>query len=318
MILAVGGFFFFKYWDTNKDLVVWDLVPESAILVYESTKSVENWNEIQDNAEWDNLEQIPFYASIGSKVKQLDSLSGSKGKLHELLRSKPFVFSLHRVAQDQLDYVFFISLNDLSDFELIRTLAAQYRARDDFRFQDRTYQDIIIHEAVNNEYEEVFSYLMHKNYFIGSFTPFLVEDVIRNITDQTKNSFAISNPKLFEVAKLDNDQGNVYINNQRIPQLLSVFANESLSPDLLPLGQLAHLHFWISKSPTVRFYLMASPLRFQRKTRIYSALQGVKELFGFRTTDFKRNSTLYYLTFKTQEFAPKIAVLLEQALPAAI
>ena len=299
LLLAVGGFVFFKYWDTNKDLVVWDLVPESAILVYESTKSVENWNEIQDKAVWDNLEQIPYYASIGSKVEQLDSLSGSKGKLHELLRSKPFVFSLHRVSQDQLDYVFFVSLDDLSDFDLIRTLARQYQSRDDFRFQERTYQDIIIHEAVNNEYEEVFSYLIHKNYFIGSFTPFLVEDVIRNITDKTKNSFALSNPKLFEVAKLDNDQGNIYINNQRIPQLLSVFANETLSPDLTPLGKLAQSTFLDIKvtDRQVLFngFTIAVP---EESPYLFSVAGSQGNSLDFEQLISNETATLYYLTFQ--------------------
>jgi hypothetical protein len=300
--LGVGGYFFYNYWNFNKDLVVWDLVPESAILVYESSQSVEDWNEIQEKEVWDNLEQIPYYASIGSKVEQLDSLSGRTGKLDELLRSKPFVFSVHRVSQSQLDYVFFVSLSDLSDFNLIQTLAKQYQSRDDFRFQERTYQDIIIHEAVNNEYEEVFSYLIHKNYFIGSFTPFLVEDVIRNITDKTKNSFAISNPGLFEVAKLDNDQGNIYINNQRIPQLLSVFTNETISPELLPLGQLAQSTFLDIKvndyEVLLNGFTMVDP---EKNPYLYSVAGSQGNSLDFDQLISNETASLYHLTFANSQ-----------------
>jgi hypothetical protein len=298
LALVVGGIFLFKFWEQRKQLVVWDLVPESAILVYESTKTVENWNEIQDKAVWDNLEQIPYYASIGTKVKLLDSLSGSEGKLHKLLMSKPFVFSLHRVSQTDLDYLFFISLDDVSDFELIKTLVARYQTRDDFRFQDRSYQDILIHEAVNKEYEEVFSYLIHKNYFIGSFTPFLVEDVIRNISGQTKNSFALANAGLFEVAKLDNDQGNIYINNAKIPQLLSVFAKETLSPSLLPLGHLANSTFLDIKITDEQILLNGFTVTEPEDNPYLISVAGTQG----RSLDFEglisnEVATLYHLTF---------------------
>ena len=179
LMLCVGGYFLYQYWNASQKENVWDLVPESAILVFESTRSVENWNEIQSKALWQNLEQIPYYASIRTKVELLDSLSGQKGSLHQLLQSKHFVFSVHRISRQELDYVFFIPLDDLTDLDVVTTLVNQYQNRDDFKFQTRTYQGITIHEAVNQEYEEVFSYLIHENHFIGSFTPYLVEDVIR-------------------------------------------------------------------------------------------------------------------------------------------
>jgi hypothetical protein len=242
-MLGVGGYFLYQYWVASQDLDVWDLVPESAAIVFESTKSVENWNEVQSKAVWQNLEQIPYYSGIRTKVEQLDSLSGQEGRLHQLLQSKPFVFSIHRISRQELGYVFFVPINDLEDLEVFNTLVNQYQSRDDFKFRTRTYQNITIHEAVNQEYEEVFSYILHQGHFIGSFTPFLVEDVIRNIGSPSPNSFALTNPKMFEVAKLDNDQGNLYINIEKVPELFSAFLDENESPTIASLGDLAKSSF---------------------------------------------------------------------------
>ncbi len=305
LVLAVGagGIFFYKYWYSDQQLNVWDLVPESAILVYESTNTVENWNEIQSKPVWVNLQQIPFYASIGNKVELLDSLSGSEGKLHQLLQAKPFVFSLHRISRVALGFLFFIPLDDYSDYELINTLMDQYKARDDFRFQTRTYQDIVIHEAVNLEYEEVFSYLVHQNYFVGSFTPFLVEDVIRNLSGQTKNSFALANPMLFELAKLDNDQGNIYINNQKLPQLLSAFTEEHISPELSPLSHLVQSTFFDIKVTDVQILFNGFSVADKLSVPYLSCLEGTQgKSLGFESLLSNEVAVLYHFTFHDAVF----------------
>ncbi len=298
LMLCVGGYFFYKYWSPAQELEVWDLVPESAILVFESNQSVEDWNEIQEKVIWQNLEQIPYYANVRTKVELLDSLSGGKGKLHQLLQSKPFLFSVHRISKQELDYVFFIPLKGPSDLEIISTLVDRYQNRDDFKFQSRTYQDLVIHEAVNREYEEVFSYLIHRNVFIGSFTPFLVEDVIRNISGQSENSFASVNPRIFEVAKLDNDQGNIYVNINKVPQLISAFIDEQASAEFTNLSSLAQSSFLDFKLDHQRVLLNGFTLTEQQEHPYLENLSGFQGgPLGFESILPNDVAILYHLTF---------------------
>ena len=302
LMLCVGGYFLYQYWNASQKANVWDLVPESAILVLESTKSVENWNEIQSKAVWQNLEQIPYYAGIRTKVELLDSLSGQQGRLHQLLQSKPFVFSVHRISKQELDYVFFVPLDDLTDLEVVNTLVKEYQARDDFKFQTRIYQDITIHEAVNQEYEEVFSYLIHQGHFIGSFTPFLVEDVIRNVSGQSKNSFAMTNPKMFEVARLDNDQGNMYINIEKLPQMLSAFMEEKISPEIASLGKLATSAFLDIKVSDEKILLNGFTLTDQQEVPYLESVGGWQGGgFGLESILSNDVAVLYHLTFADPE-----------------
>jgi len=227
LLVTTGAYFLYTNWHELNHTDVWELVPESAILVYESNQAVENWNEIQETEIWKSLEAIPDYANLRSSIEHLDSVAGGGGRLHQLLRQKSFTLSMHRIAQEKLDYLFYIPLASPKDLDMINSMIEHYQQRDDYSFRVRNFQDFQIHEAVNQEYQELFSYLLVEDYLIGSFTPHLIEDVIRNLSGLATVNFATANPDLKEVAKLENDQGNIYINSLRISELFEVFV-ESL------------------------------------------------------------------------------------------
>jgi len=293
LLMGVGGYFYYKNWHPDQQLNVWDLVPESAILVYESTNTVETWNEVQNKPVWANLQQIPFYANIGNTVELLDSFSGNEGKLHKMLLGKPLMISLHRISQESLDFLFFISLDHPSDYDLVHELINQYKTRAEFNFQTRTYLDLVIFEAIDQANEDIFSYLIHQGYFVGSFTPFLVEDVIRNISGQSEHSFALSNEKLFEVAKLENDQGNIYINNQKVPQLLSAFSDEKMST-----GHLAQSTFLDIKVTNDQVLFNGFSVADKLKAPYLSTLKGSQgRPLGFKSLLSNQVAVLYHLTF---------------------
>lgn len=252
--MIAGGYFFYSNWKVSLKTDLWDLIPESAILVYESSKAVENWNEIQLTEIWQNMEGVPYFAGIGRDVEHLDSMAGSQGKLHQLLQSKLFAFSMHRVSQQSLDFLFYVPISSKNDLDMINGMIDHFRKRDDFEFQTRTFQNQVINEAVNLEYQETFSYLVAEDFWIGSFTPHLIEDVIRNVAGQFETSFESANASLLEVAKLDNDQGNLYINASHLPELASVFTDQPITNYNL-LGTLARSIFLDLKATDDRVLL---------------------------------------------------------------
>ncbi len=298
LILAAAGVAAYKFWFTDPPPVVWDLVPESAIVVYESANTVQSWNHIQAQSVWHHLEQIPYYANIGTGIETLDSLSGKEGQLDRLVQGKPFVFSLHRTAQNQLGVLFFVRLDDIRDFDVLKKLISQYQSRDDFTFQDRNYQNFTIHEAVNPEYQEVFSYVIHQNYFIGSFTSVLVEDVIRNISNPSQSSFSSSNPQLSQVAKLENDQGNLYINTRKIPQLLAVFTKDIEGTDLSTISNLAESTYLDIKMDENQILLNGFTLLDESNSQYLYSVSGTQgHGLGFKQLLTRDVAHLYHLTF---------------------
>ena len=71
-----------------------------------------------------------------------------------------------------------------------------------------------------------FSFLFFNNFFIGSYSSVLIEDVIRSI-NQPGNSFKEAYPKLFKFIKKKDDFGNIYINANKIDDLLEIFIQEN-------------------------------------------------------------------------------------------
>ena len=64
---------------------------------------------------------------------------------------------------------------------------------------------------INKSTKSTFTYFIYKNVAVGSFTPFLVEDVVRNVTDKFNDTFKSQISALNNISKLENDEGNIYI-----------------------------------------------------------------------------------------------------------
>ncbi len=96
----------------------------------------------------------------------------------------------------------------------------------------RTYQGFELIELTDKSKKQTFTYLIYENVVAGSFTPFLVEDVVRNISDGFINTFMKQNATLQEVSKLENDEGDIYINFVKLPDLLASFLIEGKANEL--------------------------------------------------------------------------------------
>lgn len=249
-VVAAVGYFFYKYWVEKDILEVWQLVPENAVLVYETDNAVEVWNELQETSPWQNLTSIPFYQNMKEGVEMLDSISGKKGQLDRLLRGKPFLFSLHITGRYDFDFIFYIELKSLHDLDAARNIVERLKQNKGLKSNSREYRGFNIMELKDPVSGHLFSYIFYKNYFLGSYTPFLVEDAIRNLSVEEPASFFKANPGLNKLAKLGDENGNIYINFRPIPQLLSVFSKstESSIKNISRLGRSAMLEVTMEKS----------------------------------------------------------------------
>lgn len=234
--IGTGGYFFYKNWYLEDTVDIWALVPGNAVLVYESHNTVKAWNDIQQKPIWGNLSTIPFYQKVEHSIEHLDSLSGKQGALDKLLKNKPFLFSLHVTARDDFDFLFYIELKNLTDLDIARDVLEELQKNKQLKKNNRQYQGFRIHELKDSPSGVVFSYIFYKDYFMGSFTPFLVEDAIRQLNAEQPASFKALTSGLTNINKPDTHGGSVYIDMNRLPQLLSVFSDGMNRP----LKQLAY------------------------------------------------------------------------------
>lgn len=223
IVASAGSFYYFNYINNDVNTDVWELIPANAVSVYQSKKTIQNWNNLQSQPLWQSLKNIPFFSELDEDLITLDSISGKNGKLDLVLNNNPLYISIHRTAKESLGYVFYINALDLIKQDVIYSTINHFEKNPNFQKDSRIYLKETIHEFKDKKTGQLFSYINFKEHFIGSFSPVLIEDVIRNVEEQGERSFKKSNFPLFEIADLNTDEENIYINNTKFSDIVSVF-----------------------------------------------------------------------------------------------
>ncbi len=237
---SAGAYFFYQYWYKKDTVEAWSLVPESALAVYETSGFPDNWQQLTNTPLWHNLSAIPAFDSLAQRLTTLDSLY----RFQDFLAGRQALISMHIVARDAWDYAYFFKLDKARDQKAMRTFLDSLTQTYDLQSEQRTYNGFTLYELADRKSQRRFSYIIYKDIFAGSFTPFLVEDMIRNIdTGLASNSFEAANPEIRHIPKLADDAGNLYLNTRKLPLLLSVFADKEAQPNIQPLAHLAQTMF---------------------------------------------------------------------------
>lgn len=204
----------------------WQLVPSSAILAYENKSLIENWNKIVGKSVWRTMKKMPYFASWEQGLAEADSLSGKNGSIDRLFRNKPFIISAHITASNEFDFLFNLNLKDQAGEALFEDIIRSVQKDHSIISKSRSYQGYELNEIIEKSSKSTFTYFTYKHVAIGSFTPFLVEDVVRNITDGFIDTFTSQISVLNNVSKLENDEGNIYIDYVKLPHFFASFLSE--------------------------------------------------------------------------------------------
>lgn len=290
-------------WNKAKPAEVWSLIPESAILALEIPDAAQFWQKSSSFSIWKNLNETAYFNPLERRTELLDSLIRNGIDITQYLHDKEIVLSTHIIAKGELDYVFFVPVSDGENNFASQVLKA-LDERKHFLFDKREYQGVTIYEV--SQSKQVFSYIFYKNYFIGSFTPFLVEDVIRNVNNANKNNFVSINESAFQFEKVKEGDGNLYLNFARLSDLVHLFANRPyhLAKDsfIAKLSPSFTAHWTLSDDNiAMKGYAAADELRaYNHYLSIFQAQRPLEfgDLLNFIP---KRTALFYRLSFDNSE-----------------
>ena len=221
LFLAVIGLAY-QYWYQTPETDAWLLVPDNALVVYETDDFPAHWSHLIQSPLWNILQDVPTIKRFEQRLSYLDSLAN----LESLLSGRPLLTAVHVVGSDALDATFFIKLPGSGALTRVQKALNQLQQATDLQRDQRQYDGHTIYELKESDTGQVFSYIFYEQTLVGSFTPFLVEDVVRNITGGLSHPFVAANPTLMDLPKLTNDEGNLYINATELSALLSVFVDQ--------------------------------------------------------------------------------------------
>lgn len=206
LALLAGGYFLYEKVLKKEPLRPWDLVPSETVFVYEKDVCQSCIDEIQKSAIWQILSRASFYS------KPVDSL---KAKLNAVIANgKGLLVSAHITRKDDFDFIYYLSgaqnlLDPLSEFPDLKG----------YRYSERELNDVKIHELTFNKH--TFSWVLIRDVWVGSFTPFLIEDVIR--TYKGKPNFSETTPEVRKLPRISGDAGNVYLQLKHLADWFSIF-----------------------------------------------------------------------------------------------
>ena len=213
--LTIGGYFLYHKLSTKTSRGLWSLVPESSVIVYESGECQECVESVKQASIWKIIEKLAAYSRQSDSVKNIFKFLGG---------AKQSLVSVHITKKDEFDFLFYTKA-DQKNFDAI---IEQWKKNKSNKFSERTLNAVKIYEVANNKH--IFSWVTLDDVWVGSFTPFLIEDVIRVYEADAEHSFKERMTDVTQLPKLKNDAGNVYIHLKNFSDWLKIFTEGEGAP----------------------------------------------------------------------------------------
>ncbi|HEU5292961.1 MAG TPA: hypothetical protein VFU05_20090, partial [Cyclobacteriaceae bacterium] len=208
LLLVAGGITLYQYFPGKKETSVWDLVPGQTVLVYEA----DDCSECSYRADGSIIRRMfnnLLFDFPDSTKKDLEILSSPK---------KGNAISLHVTSKDDFDVIYYFPLAQEKQFE---TALNSWKEVKRIKFSERELNGVRIQEF--NFDNRKFSCVQLEGIWVGSFTPFLLEDVIRTFTSDDKSNFTNEITEVYSLPRINGDPGNIFIHLKNFTSWLRIF-----------------------------------------------------------------------------------------------
>ncbi|HHP7241791.1 MAG TPA: hypothetical protein ACFCUD_08960 [Cyclobacteriaceae bacterium] len=227
IVILIGGalYYYLRIHSTYRpDL--WDIVPGNALAVYETFNLPGSLDQIERLNAWQKISQLSGFDNINNDLQYLSELS-DEDDLNKIFTSNQVLISTHSISKDDFDFLFLFELKTIEQNSIVGDIIQKFKNKD-YVVSERKYMGYRINEIKKSISQVDFAYVFIDNYFIGSYTPFLVEDAVRMVEEENSKGFRQLNDQLFELTRLSNDAGNLYINSKIAGNFLNRFVQNSL------------------------------------------------------------------------------------------
>ena len=114
VLLGILGYFFYRTVYLQEKIDVFSLVPEHALVVYESREFGDDWEKFLQQDLWQGVEKIPSLITAKKDISLLDTLLDAEG-FPSAFRDRTFLASMHTTSKDEFDFLFITEVSSLAD-----------------------------------------------------------------------------------------------------------------------------------------------------------------------------------------------------------
>ncbi|NQZ76093.1 MAG: hypothetical protein HRT61_08280, partial [Ekhidna sp.] len=220
LLLGGAGYFTYEKWVKHSDLTNWSFIPADAALVFEG-KVTSDISKLQGFSLWNLVDQNSGFNTLKSGMSLLDSING-EGGFSTIFENTPLLASMHKVSNTSMDFLFVIELENISQNTFANSAISRLRDSG-LRFKTRTYNDFKISEI--SAEDKMLTFIFYKNFFLASFTPYLVEDAVRAISEESLVSFE---EQFIELKQPKTDEITLYLNYAKAGEIAGTLINQKL------------------------------------------------------------------------------------------
>ena len=213
------------YYNNNKLTNVWDLISKKTIIIYEVNNPYEVWKKFKISYKKETKEN-ELYDLIEKKIDTINLFL--ENELINFSKENKLLIGINIISKNKIESIFFIEKNKINKKYLFKKIDSL-----GYAINERIYNENKIYEV--NDNSNNYNFLFINDFMIFSGSSLLIEDVIRTSKNK-KLSFQFNNVDLFKQVKLEKDFGNLYLNFNKINELINVIINNNnfIKLDVLP------------------------------------------------------------------------------------
>ncbi len=227
IIIAVAAGIIYYQQYSAKSANAFDCIPNNAAFIVSCKQASTSIRQLTRSTYWKDLRSAPTFEKATRQLSFFDSATTTNTTLREAINSHELFLSFHVTGAIEFDLLF------LSENITATQSDAWMRLMSSENASSRNYNGTDIRE-LNTGYG-MFSYAVIHGVFAGSFSPFLVEDAIR----QQRSGYKLTNLATAMPVQKPNDLA-MWINYRQLPAWLSTFLDASRKDRINRVGAFAN------------------------------------------------------------------------------
>ena len=176
LVIVAGVFIYYQYY-RNESTSLYEAVPADVAWVISVDPTTGDLNRLAHTGFFNNHDSIAVLDDWYKSLISLDSAVAKNQALRSIFKTYPLVVSGHVTGPNTFSEIYYLRLNNANpDGEADQLVMGLLGKK--VKKQSRNYNGNEIRE-VRLDSNRIFTWSVSKGVFIGSFTPYLVEDAIR-------------------------------------------------------------------------------------------------------------------------------------------
>lgn len=298
------------------------LMPNNPVFIFETNNILNLFREVETQPMWNNLVQTDYFNTVAARTQYFIEVLSKNPKGISLLSNRKITASVHVTSKEDFGTLFFVPVPSSDDTQYLSQVVSFFRSKKEFQFDERTFKEFKIYEVKQKGTQSIFSFVIYKGFFFGSYNSVLIDDVVRHIT---------SGEASYRVTKVERDWQDLtfwkngklrmHVNPEQLPQFITTTSNENQVPFFKPLQQFAEsaLFAGVINKSQMRFSGLTFTNKGEEKEfmNVFANQKGQ----GFQLKNYIPNNTgiLYHLSFSDQKkFVESVKEYWEKQDPAFI